>query len=210
MSSSSDVDELTQTIIGIVEDEKPQTVRHLVSLVREKISSISEKEALDAVLRLQRDGKLGLVAGPLPASLSLSSYLKRSEAVWFWVTIVLALVTVSLVFLIKEDFYPWVYFRNVFGVVYVLFLPGFTFIRAIFAPQSAKKSPSVNLGNVGSAALSVVMSLALIAIIGLILNFSPWGIRMTPIVFSLLVFTLVFATVAILREYRTRKKGKIA
>jgi uncharacterized membrane protein len=43
------------------------------------------------------------------------------------------------------------------------------------------------------------MSLALTPIVGLILNYTPWGIRLTPIVLSLLALTIVFATAAIIR-----------
>ena len=53
-------------------------------------------------------------------------------------------------------------------------------------------------------ALSLGMSLALVPIVGLILNYTPWGIRLTPITLSLLALTIVFATAAILREYQAK------
>ena len=53
-------------------------------------------------------------------------------------------------------------------------------------------------------ALSIGMSLVLVPIVGLILNYTPWGIRLTPITLSLLALTIVFATAALFREYQTR------
>jgi uncharacterized membrane protein len=50
------------------------------------------------------------------------------------------------------------------------------------------------------------MSLALTPIVGLILNYTPWGIRLTPIVLSLLALTIVFATAAIIREHKAKVK----
>jgi uncharacterized membrane protein len=50
------------------------------------------------------------------------------------------------------------------------------------------------------------MSLALVPIVGLLLNYTPWGIRLTPIVLSLLALTLIFATVAIIKEYLAQKQ----
>ena len=45
------------------------------------------------------------------------------------------------------------------------------------------------------------MSLALVPITGLLLNYTPWGIRTTPITLSLLALTTAFAIAAIIREY---------
>jgi len=47
------------------------------------------------------------------------------------------------------------------------------------------------------------MSIALIMITGLLLNYTPWGIRPTPITLSLLTLTIIFAIVAANREYHT-------
>jgi hypothetical protein len=40
--------------------------------------------------------------------------------------------------------------------------------------------------------------------VGLILNYTPWGIRLAPVTLSLLALTLIFATAALFREYQTR------
>ncbi len=50
------------------------------------------------------------------------------------------------------------------------------------------------------------MSIALVPITGLILNYTPWGIRTTPVTLSLLALTTVFATAAIIREHQTMTK----
>ena len=36
------------------------------------------------------------------------------------------------------------------------------------------------------------------------LNYTPWGIRLTPITLSLLGFTLICALIALLREYQAK------
>jgi uncharacterized membrane protein len=42
--------------------------------------------------------------------------------------------------------------------------------------------------------IALGLDIELTAIIGLILNYTPWGIRLAPITLSLLALTLVFAT----------------
>jgi uncharacterized membrane protein len=86
----------------------------------------------------------------------------------------------------------------------VLFLPGFTFIKALFPTSVPVKTSSDNMDTVERVALSLGISLALTPIVGLILNYTPWGITLTPITLSLLALTVVFTTAAILREHQTK------
>jgi uncharacterized membrane protein len=67
-----------------------------------------------------------------------------------------------------------------------------------------QKTSSENLDTIERIALSIGMSLALTPIVGLILNYTPWGITLTPITLSLLALTTVFATAAILREHQSK------
>jgi uncharacterized membrane protein len=88
----------------------------------------------------------------------------------------------------------------------VLFLPRSTSIKAPCPTQVPIKTSTENPDNIERIALSLGMSIALVPIIGLLLNYTPWGIRLTPIVLSLLALTLIFATTAIAREHQTKTK----
>jgi uncharacterized membrane protein len=48
------------------------------------------------------------------------------------------------------------------------------------------------------------LSVALVAIDGLILNYTSWGIRLAPVSLSLFVLTLVFAVVGVFRQYQAK------
>ena len=55
--------------------------------------------------------------------------------------------------------------------------------------------------------MSIGLSLALVPLAGLLLNYSPWGIRVVPVTLSLLALTLVFAVAAVMRDYSVRNVG---
>jgi len=82
--------------------------------------------------------------------------------------------------------------------VFVLFLPGYSFIKALF--------PVKEIDNVERIALSIGMSLAIVAINALILNYTPWGISTIPITLSLLGLTLTLSTAAVVREHQALSK----
>lgn len=85
--------------------------------------------------------------------------------------------------------------RIVLGVLFVLFFPGYMLIAALFPRKDA-------LDGIERLALSFGLSIAIVPLIGLILNYTPWGIRLEPILFSLLFFILVMAAVALWRRRR--------
>ena len=183
---------INQHIMDIVRKESPKTVEQLIKLVQLRHPT-PEQEIMKHILHLQNQGKLALREHTAPLPRKVENYLLSSNATWYWIIIVLALATTALVFTIPEDAYPAVYARYVLGSIFVLWLPGYTFIKALF--------PAKELDNVERAALSIGMSLALVPITGLLLNYTPWGIRPTPVTLSLLALTITFATAAVMREF---------
>ena len=85
--------------------------------------------------------------------------------------------------------------RIALGLAFVLFFPGYTLIAALFP----KKSP---LSGIERVALSFGLSIAVVPLIGLILNYTPWGIRLYPILISVLLFVVIMAVVAWYRRQR--------
>jgi uncharacterized membrane protein len=71
----------------------------------------------------------------------------------------------------------------------VLFIPGYCLIAALFPKKG-------DIGLIERIMLSIGVSIAVVSLIGLGLNFTPWGIRLDPIVISLTLFTYVMILVA--------------
>jgi len=190
-------DKIDQHIIQIVEEAKPNNVEHLIKLVKEKFP-LPEQEILARILYLQEKEKIRLKPHKTLTPQKLTTYLRSNQASWYWTTITLTLATAILIFTIPENAFPLVYARYILGSIFVLWLPGYTFIKALF--------PQKELDNIERVALSIGMSLALVPITGLLLNYTPWGITLTPITISLLALTFTFATAAIIREHQTKHK----
>jgi hypothetical protein len=196
---------LASTILRIVTEKKPATVQDLVKLVKEATHT-SDKQILGQIVKLQNEGKLLLTQQPQQTPTKLATYVKSSQTLWYWITLALTVATVIVVFTISEDQIPLVYIRYVLGTIFILWLPGYTFIKALFPTQLPIKTTDKDLDNIERIALSLGMSLALVPIVGLLLNYTPWGIRLTPITLSLVALTMIFATTALLRENQNHKK----
>jgi uncharacterized membrane protein len=87
------------------------------------------------------------------------------------------------------------------GLIMVLFLPGYALIAALFPRKD-------DLDGIERVALSFGLSIAVVPLIGLGLNYTPWGIRLTPVVVSLVFFTVIMAAVAYFRRSTMAKEDR--
>ena len=84
--------------------------------------------------------------------------------------------------------------RIVLGLPVVLFFPGYTLLSALFSKRGS-------LGGIERIALSFGLSIAVTLLIGLILNYTPWGISLYPFLISVTLFTLVTSAIAWYRQW---------
>lgn len=150
----------------------------------------STVEAARALYSLLEEGKATLT-DPKPP-MSTFEYLGRSYSFWFWGTMVYLAVTVASIYLLPPSA-PFIYVRYVFGAVAVLYFPGYTLIEALYPKKE-------DLDSLERLALSIGLSLAMVPLVGLLLNYTPWGIRLDPIVASLSLLGVALAVVAAIRK----------
>lgn len=88
--------------------------------------------------------------------------------------------------------FPLEIFRIVLGLPFVLFFPGFTLISALFPKREW-------MNNIERVILSFGISIATVTFIGLILNFTPWGLRIEVVLYSVASFTIITSIIAWVR-----------
>jgi len=85
--------------------------------------------------------------------------------------------------------------RAILGIIFVLFLPGYLLISALFPAKT-------NLDGIERLALSFGLSIAVVPLLGLILNYTPWGIRLIPILITLSIFCMLMLIIAYYRRMK--------
>ncbi len=83
----------------------------------------------------------------------------------------------------------------------MLFLPGYALIATLFPRKD-------DLDAIERVALSFGLSIAISPLLGLALNYTPFGIRLTPILIVLSVFTIALAIGAWVRRSRIREADR--
>jgi len=93
--------------------------------------------------------------------------------------------------------------RPIIGTIVVLFVPGYAFIAALF-PRKATLANGVRL------ALSFGLSIVIVPLLELALNYTRWGIQLGPTLIVIVVFTLLCSIVASVRRYRLPRERRFA
>jgi len=91
--------------------------------------------------------------------------------------------------------------HTILGILFVLFSPGYALMAVLF-PRKGQ------MGGVERAALSFGMSIAVAALLGLILIYTPWGIRLETILCSVASFIFITSIIAHFRRNRLPREER--
>lgn len=112
------------------------------------------------------------------------------QAQWYWIIIILESSLGVLLFL--PEIVPLLWIRYILGALFVLYIPGYAIVRTLYADKT--------LSFIERNVLSIGLSLAVVPLIGFILDFTPWRIGLTAIFSTLMVLTTGVSTIALYQQ----------
>lgn len=176
----------------------PKSVGELAYLIQAS-RPVNEDDFANELRALVREGAIELIE-PAYEIESIADYLTSvTLSGWLWASMALTVLAVLSVVFIPDNF-PINIVRWVLSSAFVIYLPGYMFIQAIFPKKE-------DLDHLERFLFSVGASLAVVSLVGLILNYLPWGMRLVPITIALTVFVVFFAFLAATRKFRALRAG---
>lgn len=118
----------------------------------------------------------------------------------------LIVVSVWLILAVASIYVPFVnetFIRIILTVPVILFIPGYVLIAALFPEKTS-------IDGIERFALSVGLSIAVVPLIVLVLNYTPFGIRLDPIVISLVIYTVIMMIITLYRRARLSDDEKFS
>ena len=116
-------------------------------------------------------------------------------------TLVILLTFLCILFVVIPPLNEISPIRIILGLPLVLFLPGYSLIAALFPRKD-------DLDGIERIALSFGLSIAITPLLGLALNYTPFGIRLSPVLIVLSVFTIALAICAYIRRGMTPEEDR--
>jgi len=174
------------------------TSKQLYETLVLEFPNLTEDKFADLIQQLVRRGQIDAY-GEGSRKSTLQNYLASWEkSLWFYASIIASVSSALAAYMIPANS-PLLVLRWVLGLLFLLFLPGYVAIQAIF--------PSAELYGFDRLALSVAVSIVLDMFSGLALNYTPWRIRLTPILLLLGTLTICLAILALTRQFGASRRG---
>lgn len=107
--------------------------------------------------------------------------------------LLLVLDLLTLILILTVTLLPGNVINIILGLPFVLFFPGYCLLSALLTRKDILKS-------LERIALSFGLSLAIVPLICLLLNYLPWGLSVNSILYSLSIFTLITSGIALFRQ----------
>jgi Protein of unknown function (DUF1616) len=181
-------DEKKRKIEEIALEKEPIELSKLVDELQGELGYKRDR-LIRRIMALKEAKRLRIVESKPYAS--LYSYFFSPLSLWFWGAAAATLASLVLTFFSSG---PEIYLRYIFGGLLVLFLPGFSLVELLYAKKQ-------ELEDLTRMALSIGLSLAIVPLIGLVLNYTPFGIRLYPVAICLTLLTIIFLIAGVQRKH---------
>ena len=182
-------------IAEIIHSRPHRTIREITNELKSTDKSISLVEVQEAFRSLQQDGIVRLY-DPIELH-SFGKYLRHRTS--FWIVCLIMAATLALVYFAPSD-KLWVAVRIFLGTVFVILVPGYALVNLLLG--------RTKINYLERLVLSIAASLAVISIIGLVLNSGPLGLELNVIVLSITCFSLIFMILASYRSFLSLKSSQ--
>src|SRR5919112_876864 len=178
---------LQQRILRSVATHKCYSIKDLVVELQHTYSkSLSMEEIQHAVKKLENDKKITLLEPGINGH--FFHYIMRGyNGVSLWLTTAATCLMMTIVFLLP-NIEPWSYMRMITGAIFVLYIPGNALLQLLFVHR--------NIEHTEQMVLSIVLSIALISIIGLMLKYVLLGLTAESAVISIGILSITLSAVA--------------
>lgn len=188
-----------QQALRIIEERGEMDVTELFGALTKQDAALNKEEMTEVVWRLVADNRIKLEDLPV-SSTSFYAYIRLWERnAWFYTSVIISLATLLAVAVLPSEF-PFVALRWAVGLAFVLFVPGYVAVQGL--------CEGLDLDSIERLILSVGLSITLVMLLGLLLNFTPWGIRLTAVVLSLVLLTCGIALITLVRQYARDTRGR--
>jgi len=185
---------LDERALRYLEKSGATTVEELYTGLRIGAPLLTKAEVTDIVWLLAAQDKINLQDAPPK---SLVDFLRTwQENWWFYASLGISFATILVIYFTPPEL-PFLALRWALGSAFVLFIPGYVTLQGLYPRDRTIDSAE-------RIALSVPVSLVLVMLVGLLLNYTPEGIRLTPILISLTILTVGLAAMALTRRYTSR------
>ena len=176
--------------------ERPVTLEEYV--ISKNREGKSKFEVLKDLYEKINEGNVKLV-DPLPPKNFEEYVIRLDYSLWFW--IVLGLTTLTTIIALCGSA-GLTYIKYILGAIYVMFLPGYVTIEAIYSNSAEIKSLEM-------FTLGIILSIAIVTLLGFIINLVIGGVILIAILAALDLYIVTLSLYMLYKKYTELSSQRI-
>ena len=192
MISEVQRDDVKKRVKDIITEDNPETVRVIIDKIKDEYK-LNQKEILEIILELKDSNHINFERSLSQRPENLYGYIISPDSDWFKLVIISIMGTLLTVYTIPASLVPLIYLRYAFSLIFIMFVPGYSFIRTLYLTDE--------ITNFERITYSLGTSLIIAPLMGLLLNYIVGEIGLNIIIISITIVTLLLSAIALYREY---------
>ena len=188
---------IEKEIIEITKLKKPSTGAELVELITEEFN-ISRELAIKYVLDLEDKRKILFIEQEGRRPEDIKEFLVSSKVYWYYLVMLVSVFMFFSSFISSPKTMLSLYFTYLVGTFFVLFIPGYCITRILYS--------GIEVSRLKFIVFSIGISVSMASIIGVIMNYTPWGINKIPIVIMEFFIITFLSSYAVYKEFLIARK----
>lgn len=209
MESNQDTGQIADTergeliekmVLDIMHRQNLTRVRDVVVNLQRLDKFLTSEEIHDAARRLERRGEINLSEEKISPSFFRNLADLEVNAP-FWIAIAACSAMLVTAFLLPLD-ESWLAMKRVSSAVFLIVVPGYAMTNAFIARN--------RLSYVERIAVSVGLSLATVAIVGMVLAYGVAGVRLEPVTGSLAAIITILAFIGAYKDFVRRHHARLS
>jgi hypothetical protein len=189
---------IERMVLDVIQRQNLTKVGEVVANLQRFDKFLTTEEIHDAAKRLERRGEVNLSEEKISPSFLRNLGDIQGNAP-FWIAILGCIGVLAASFALPQD-ESWMGVRQAAIAIFLFIIPGYVTTNALI--------PRNRLSYVERIAVSVGLSLATVALVGVVLAYGISGIKQEPIVISLTALVVALALVGAYKDFRRRHEAR--
>jgi hypothetical protein len=155
--------------------------------------SVKAEKVIKDIYTLEKNNRLTLIDPNFPKD--FFNYFLSGYSVLFWIQLLFIVFFYFVTYYFVYE-YPTVFIKYISSFLFILFIPGYALLNAIYYKKG-------EVERVQKISYILVISIVITAIIGLILNYSPWGINSYLYYLIASFMSIIFNIYSLYKKYHS-------
>jgi uncharacterized membrane protein len=184
--------DLRKKIIQTIADRKILSRGDLIQILQDE--GFNNTDVAIVLNQLEKENKVHVIK----AQPKFNQFIKSPRELWFLIIFLITTINIISWYLIPEEESNFLWIRYIIGTLFIFIVPGASVAYFLKLDKT--------IGSLEKFIIIVIMSIAIAPAVGLVLNFTPWGVDPIVLLVVLSLFSYLLSGASLIFRWKYYKE----